>query len=654
MKLKFLVIALLIAGVGFGVYGAKDPVLMKINNKEIKLSEFEYLYKKNLQQQVNKESIDDYVDRFVNYKLKVAEAESMGFDTLPRIKSELEGYQNDILEPFLVDADLREKLVQEQYDRMTKNVNVSHLMLAHGKNKAEEALQMAKMDSLRNCIINGEDFGELVMKYSIDNSKKNNHGEYGFITSGVFPYAFEYAAFNTPVGQVSQPISTDYGIHIVRVNDVKPDDGQVEVAHILRLFPRGEVTDSAKQAVKVSIDSIYNCLLHGQDFEALAKKFSQDPGSARNGGKLPLFGRGRMVKEFENAAFDLADGEISAPIETRYGYHIIKKYSHKSVGDLEEMRPTIENMIKNDERSRMPIDSRTNQVMKQLNYKKNDKLNSYLMTELKKHGGYDSTFVTDVVAKSKIPMFTYGKNLSEPLSSMVKYLNTKSKYANDEIAAAEIEGNVDRIARSTIMKHYADNLIDLNDDYRNLLNEYRDGTLLFEAMNQEVWNKAKKDDAGLEACFNANRDKYKWDQPHFKGIMVCAKNDSILKAALAAASQWKNEPVDSITSKLNIKFGRNIKMLRVVSKQGDDAMVDHIAFGGPETESTYNGYPVYSKLVGRIIAQPEDLSDVRGMVSSDYQDILEQQWLDGLHKKYKVNIDKKVLDQVRKKYSTAR
>ena len=650
MKLKFLVIALLIAGVGFGVYAAKDPVLMKINNKEIKLSEFEYLYKKNLQQQVNKESIDEYVDRFVNYKLKVAEAESLGFDTLPRIKTELEGYQNDILEPFLVDADLREKLVKEQYDRMTKNVNISHLMLAHGKNKAEDNAQMAKMDSLRNCILNGEDFNELVMKYSIDNSKKNNRGEYGYITSGVFPYAFEYAAFNTPVGELSKPISTDYGIHIVKVNGVKPDDGQVEVAHILRLFPRGEVTDSAKQAVKASIDSIYNCLLQGQDFEALAKKYSQDPGTARNGGKLPFFGRGRMVKEFEKAAFDLADGEISAPLETRYGYHIIKKYSHKTVGDLEDMRPTIENMIKNDERSRMPADSRAEQVMKQLNYKKNDKLKGYLLSELKKHGGYDSTFVTDVVAKSNFPMFTYDKNLKEPLSSMKKMLNPKSKFASDEIAAAEIEANVDRIARNTIMKHYADNLIDLNDDYRNLLNEYRDGTLLFEAMNQEVWNKAKKDDAALEECFQNNRDKYKWDVPHFKGIMICAKNDSVLNEALLATAQWKDEPVDSLTTKLNKKFGRNIKMLRVVSKQGDDAMVDHIAFGGPEVASTYNGYPVYNKLIGSIIPQPEELSDVRGMVSSDYQDILEQRWLDGLHKKYKVEINKKVLDEVKKKY----
>ena len=276
MKLKYFISALVVAGLACGAYAAKDPVLMKINNKDVKVSEFEYLYKKNLEQQVNKESIDEYVERFVNYKLKVAEAERLGYDTLPRIKAELEGYKNDMLSPYLTDTELKERLVNEAYDRMTKNVNVSHLMLARGRDDAENAKQIAKMDSIRTCILNGENCNDLVMKYSVDRSKVNNKGEYGFITSGVFPYAFEYAAFNTPVGSISQPIVTDYGIHLIKVNGVRPDEGQVEVGHILLLFPRENVTDSAKLAVKTRIDSIYNCLKAGEEFEALAKKYSQD------------------------------------------------------------------------------------------------------------------------------------------------------------------------------------------------------------------------------------------------------------------------------------------------------------------------------------------------------------------------------------------
>ena len=653
MKLKLFVSALIIAGVVGGAYAAKDPVLMKINNKEVKVSEFEYLYKKNLEQQVNKESIDEYVDRFVNYKLKVAEAERLGYDTLPRIKKELEGYKTDMLTPFLIDTDLQEKLVKEAYERMKIDVNVSHIMLSRGRTKAEENRQLAKMDSIRNCILNGENFTDLVMKYSIDRSKENNKGEYGFITSGVFPYAFEKVVYETPVGELSKPFVTDYGVHMVKINGTRPNDGKVEVAHILRLFPRGlgiVLSDSAKAVVKASIDSIYNCILNGEDFEELARQYSQDKNSARNGGKLPPFGRNYMVKPFEEVAYSLPNGEISAPVETSYGYHIIKKIGHNPLGTFDETRAAIEQKIKNDERSMMPIESKNAQILKEQNYQKNDKLKEYLLKELNVHGGYDSTFVTDVIAKSNFTMFTYGANQKSPLSNMAKLLNPKAKFANNDIAAAEIEANVDRLATQEIVKYYSDNLIDLNPDYRNLMNEYRDGTLLFEVMNKEVWNKAKSNDEALLQRFNANRTKYQWDEPHFKGIMICAKSDSIMNEAILMYNTLKSEPEDSITSALNKKFGRNIKMVRVVSQKGENDMVDYVAFNGKHVESNYTGYPVYRILYGKILKEPEELSDVKGLVSSDYQDDLEKEWIEGLHKRYSVNIDKKVLKQLKNKY----
>lgn len=650
MRIKVLSCALLLAGVACIAFAAKDPVLMKINNKEVRMSEFEYLYKKNLEQQVNKESIDEYVDRFVNYKLKVVEAERLGYDTLPRIIKELDGYKNDMLAPFLTDTEMQERLVQEAYQRLKKDVDITHIMLPHGKNKVEDQQQIERMDSIRNCALNGENFNDLIMKYSVDRSKDKNKGEYGYVTSGIFPYPFEYAVYNTPVGEYSKPFITDYGIHMIRVNGIRDDDGQVEVGHILRLFPRGNVTDSAKLAVKAQIDSIYNCLLAGEDFEEMAKKLSQDPGSARNGGKLPLFGRNRIVKAFEDVAFDLPIGEMSTPIETNYGYHIIKKYDHKQWGSLEDCRASIEQRIKNDERSTMPIESKAKQIMKEQNYQKNEKFRDYLMKELNAHGGYDSTFVTDVASKSDFTIFTYGNNIKVPFSRMAKMLNEKAKFASNEIAVAEIAANVDRVARQEIMNYYTENLIDLDPNYRNLMNEYRDGTLLFEVMNNEVWNKAKNDEAALIQRFNANRSKFKWDEPHFKGIMICAKNDSIMNEAVTYYNSIKTLPEDTITTNLNKKFGRNIKMVRVISKQGENEMVDHIAFGGKAVESSYTGYPRYRALLGRVIDQPEEMADVRGAVSSDYQDALEQQWVDNLHKRYSVKIDKKVLKQLKEKY----
>ena len=200
------------------------------------------------------------------------------------------------------------------------------------------------------------------------------------------------------------------------------------------------------------------------------------------------------------------------------------------------------------------------------------------------------------------------------------------------------------------MKYYADNIVDLNPDYRNLLNEYRDGTLLFEVMSKEVWNKAKSDSKVLTERFEANRSKYQWDEPRFKGVMICAKNDSIMNEAMAMYQTLKAEPEDTITTALNKKFGRNIKMVRSVSKQGENEMIDYIAFNGKHVESTYQGYPVFRVLFGKKISQPEEMSDVKGLVTSDCQDALEKEWIAGLHKRYKVKIDNKVLNQLKKKY----
>ncbi len=651
MKLKVFFGALALVGVATLAIAATDPVLMKINNKEVKLSEFEYLYKKNLEQQVNKESIDEYVDRFVNYKLKVAEAERLGYDTLQYIKKEIDGYKEDMLSPFLTDTELQEQLVREAYERMKTDVDVSHIMLSRGRNKAEEKKQIAMMDSIRNCILSGEDFNELVMKYSVDRSKENNKGEYGFISSGVFPYDFEKVVYDTPLGELSKPFVTDYGVHMVRVNGYRPNDGQVEVAHILRLFPKSSgVTEEEKQAVKAKIDSIYNCILKGENFDDLAKSYSQDFKTARDGGKLPPFGRNYMVKAFENVAYSLPEGVISEPFETPYGYHIIKKIKNIPLGTIDDCREAIEKKIASDQRSMMPIESRCEQILKEQNYRKTDGLKDYLLQEMKKHGGFDSTFVTDVMAKSNYTMFTYGNGIKAPLSLLAPAINPKTKVASDEIAAAVLDASVDRVARQEIMKYYSDNIVDLNPDYRNLLNEYRDGTLLFEVMSREVWNKAKSDSKALEDRFEANRSKYQWDEPRFKGVMICAKNDSIMNEAMKMYRTISSQPEDTITSALNKKFGRNIKMVRSVSKRGDNEMIDYIAFGGKHVESTYQGYPVFGILFGKKIEQPEEMSDVKGLVASDAQDALEEQWLADLHKRYKVTVDKKVLNQLKKKY----
>lgn len=641
MKHKFLISTILV-GTALLATAAKDPVLMKINGKDIKLSEFEYLYHKNSQQQVEKETLDQYVDRFVTYKLKVADAEAAHLDSLRSFQKELDGYRQEIVRPFLEDTTVKERLVHEAYERMKVNVNIDHLMLSLGRDYDDDKVQLALADSLRNVLKGGAVWDSIVAKYSIDPSRNRNNGHYGFITANVFPYVFEYEAFNTPVGEISKPIRTDFGYHLVRVNEVRPDEGQVSARHILRLFPRkAKVSDEEKAAVKAKIDSIFELVKAGGDFAQLAKTYSEDPGSAKKGGELGFFGRGRMVPQFEEVSFKLKDGEISEPFETAYGYHIVQRTGTKGMGPLEEVRPMIEKRISSDERARMPQTSKLEEAKKLYNYQVNPALDKYISDAIAANGGYDSTLVATLRA-SGFPAFTYGKE-SAPVSVVAAKLNPKSK-VNKESAKGYFMSLINDIANERVMKYYTDNLINDNDDFRNLYNEYRDGMLLFEISNRKVWEGASKDTTGLNNYFEANRVKYNFTEPRFKGIILSAKTDSVFKAVQADIEQLGK--CDTLTQTLHKKYGSKIKMERMLVAKGENILADYLMFNGPEIPAKSN-YPFAMVLEGGMIANPESLADVRGQVTSDYQDVLEKQWVKELKAKYPVFIDKKVLKKVK-------
>lgn len=641
MKHKFLFSAVLI-GTALLATAAKDPVLMKINGKEIKLSEFQYLYNKNNNQQVEKETLDQYVDRFVNYKLKVADAEAEQLDTLPSFQKELKGYRDEIVLPFLEDTTLKEKLMREQYERMKVNVNIDHLMVSLGADFADTKKQYALADSLRGVLKAGENWDSIVAKYSIDPSKNRNFGHYGFISAGQFPYVFEYAVFNTPKGEISAPIKTDFGYHVIRVNDIRDDEGNVHARHILRLFPRkAKVSDEEKAVVKAKIDSIYELVKAGGDFEELAKKYSEDPGSAKKGGDLGYFGRGRMVPQFENVSFSLKDGEISEPFETAYGYHIVQRVDAKGVPSYEEMKPRIERMIKMDERSQMPQDAKLAEAKTLYNYAVNPELEKYVKDAVVSNGGYDSTLVAQL-RQSNFPAFTFAKE-STPVSVIAAKLNPKSKLNNDA-AVGYFMSLIDGVANRQLMDYYKENLVNDNADFRNLYNEYRDGMLLFEVSNRKVWEGAGKDTTGLKNYFEANRAKYTWTEPHFKGIILSAKSDSVMNLVTADINALGYS--DSLTTLLHKKYGSQIKMERMVVAKGENALADFLYFNGPAISSTAT-YPVAITLEGGLINNPEVYTDVKGQVTSDYQDVLEKQWVADLKKKYPVTVDRRVLKKLK-------
>ena len=637
MKAKLLISSLLL-GTAILAIAKGDPVLMTINGKDIKLSEFEYLYHKNNQQQVEKETLEQYVDRFVLYKQKVADAEAAGIDTTDLFIREFEGYQKDLAAPYLVeDTSYHWQMVAEAYERYKKEIDIDHFMLPLGNTPAETQSALNRMDSIRNCVLAGEKWDELAAKYSSDPSKARNHGHYGYISAGMFPYSFENEVYGTAVGEVSKPFKTQFGVHMVRVNNMRDRD-DVHAKHILKLFPQN-ATEEQKAECKHKMDSIYALLKAGVNFEEMAKAESQD-GSARNGGELGWFGRGRMVKPFEDVAFALADGEISEPFATQFGYHVIKKVAH-GVAPLNEIRTGLENAISRDERAGLIKERRITDLKNKYNYRLNPDFEKMLNTQLA--AGYDSAFVANNIKGNKMTMFTFGGKHSATVGELMPHINPKSRFATADDAKAYVLSCVEPVAEKALTDYHARELVKSNPDYRNLLNEYRDGMMLFEISNRRVWKAASKDTVGLENYFNEHRADYTWDEPRFKGIILSAKNDSVLDLVKADIQRMA---ADTLTEALHQKYGTDIRMERMVVKKGENNLADYLAFHeGDKPER--KGYESFMILEGGVIAQPEEMADVRGAVTSDYQDVLEQRWKEELAAKYPAKINQKVLKQVK-------
>lgn len=614
-----------------------DPVVMNIAGKDIHKSEFEYLYQKNNLQQLAPQTLDEYVDMFVVYKLKIAEAEAEGLHQTEDFRKEFEGYCVELSKPYMTDSLVTKRLIDEAYGRLATSRLVSHIMLPVGSTYAEHNANRLRLDSIRNAIVNGgADFGEMAVKYSSDRSALRNKGSMGYINANRFPYPFEYAAYNTPVGDISQVIDdAPYGFHIIKVEAERQNPGKVEARHILKLTRGLSPEEAAKK--KAQIDSIHTLLLNGADFDAVARAESEDPGSAANGGKLGFFGPGEMMKEFEDAAFSLKDGEISAPFETTYGYHIVQTLSHRGIGSIDEERPAIQAAIQRDMRATMPEKERLAQLRSQFDVKVDSTTLTEIMKTMAGTANAKTAFETAAAMNATVASVS-GKKIS-PADVCNSIPENVRGGAND--AFTVFNSGLNQLLDDETTLAARTQLLNDNPDYRNLVNEYRDGILLFEISNRNVWERSTSDAEGLKNYFEANRKSYSWDKPHYKGYVIFATSDSVANAAQNYLADAKLDN-DSLIARLRDKFDHDIKVERVVTAQGENAIVDNVAFNGsrPEAPGRWEAWFAYE---GRVIDAPEEASDVKGAVTSDYQQELERNWVNTLHKKYKVKINRKAL-----------
>lgn len=624
---------------------AKDEVLMTVNGIPVYKSEFEYLYNKNAAQQIDHKSLNDYLEMFVNYKLKVADALANKYDTTATFTAELRQYSDELSAPYLKDADVEKQLLDEAYQHYMNLLKVSHLMLPATRN-GQDAEQFAKADSIRTAVMNGTLlWDDAVRNFSIDRGTNKAGGNMGWIVAGRLPSAFEDMAYATPVGEISQPVNSGFGIHLIRVDDQKANPGEVKARHILKLTSRKSPAEAAK--AKEQIDSIYEVLMQGADFADVARRESEDPGSKTNGGELDWFGVGTMVAPFDSAAFTMAEGVISRPVRTSYGWHIIEVTGHRPPKSRDEMTGELVNVLMRSEKSSLPtqayIESKAKAYNNVLIEKSFDEIEKMIAAN---PNGCDSVMIAELTVSNMPVAKINGSDV--PLSSVFRQV-TVPVNVTPSVARQIIESGARNLRDEATLERARETLKDTNEQYRNLINEYSDGILLFDISQAKVWQKATDDREGLAAFFKANKSKYTFDEPRFKAVVVFTTADSLeteIKNYLDSLPPAAyNNDLSKINTVLRDKFGKSVRAERVIAKKGENAITDFLAFGG-EKPDVKNSWTNYFAFKGEIIDQPVEVDDVRGKVVADYQHALENEWLDELHKKYPVKINEKVLKTI--------
>ena len=638
-----------------------NSILMKIAGNPVTLTEFQSIYKKNNPSPegnaADHKSVDEYVSLFVNFKLKVKEAEESGLDTSKQFRDELAGYRKQLAQPYLIDKNLNDDLIKEAYERMKSDVKASHILvkLAPEASPKDTLLAFNKIMKIRKRVTGGEDF-EKVSGEITKTDKEIIAEDLGYFTAFQMVYPFETAAYNGKEGEVSEPVRTKFGYHIVKVFKKRPARGQIHVAHIMVRVP-DKATDEQKQAAKLKVDSLYKKLTAGEDFTALAKSVSDDGGSAKKGGALPWFGVGPQGVDpgFEDAAFGLKnDNDISMPVQSKYGWHIIKRLEYKGIGSYEETKPEIKTKIARDGRGMKTRESLVKKLKEDYGY----------VPDMTKVAAFypliDSSFFTGEWNIEK------AKNLEKNIFSLndSKY-SKKSQQYNQKDFARFLDNNkrkqekvdvklitdnlFDKFVEEEIIKFEESNLDAKYQDFRILLQEYRDGILLFDLMDKKVWSKAVNDSVGLKEFYEKNTNHFMWDERLDAIVFTCSNAETAKKTRDAIKKQEKkNFSLDEIMKDVNKDSTINLTVKAEKFLKGDNETIDKIQWTPGITENmTIGNQIVFVKVNGKVAPEPKTLKEARGLVTAEYQKNLEDEWIKALQAKYPVEINREVLTKIK-------
>ncbi len=636
-----------------------DEVLMTISGKPVYVGDFMNIYQKNnvKGETIDKKSLDEYLDLFINFKLKVKQAEELGLDTVATFRTELNGYREQLAKPYFTDEATLNSLIKEAYEREKTDLRASHIFFRLKPDPTPEDTLAAynKAMSVREKLTKGASFEALAMEFSEDPSAKDreatqqhpflkgNRGDLGFFAAFDMVYPFENGAFGIQPGQVSMPVHTEYGFHLIKVTARRPALGKVTVAHIFMSIPKNATHDDSARIEK-RIDSVYQKLTSGTPFEDLVKTYSEDKGSAAKGGVLPAFGVNRMVPEFVEAIYSLGKpGDYTKPIVTPYGWHIVKLIEKRTPKTLDEEKAELKQKVMKDSRG-----NQTRQVVLERIRKE------YTVTENKEALKDFYKVVTDSIffgkwkasqANELTKMIFKIGNMTFLQKEFTDFLVANQRKQDKQNIEPYVNKQYSEFMDESLLKWENSQLEQKYPEFKALMTEYRDGILLFDLTDQKVWSKAVKDTVGLQQFYQKNKSGYMWDTRldatiyTLKDPKLVQKVKNFIQSGLSDADMLKELNTDSLKN-LAIEAGK--------FSRKENKLIDSIAWTpGFSGDITSKNSTIFVNVHKVLKPEPKELHEARGLITADYQNFLEKEWILALRAKYPVEVKRDVLAKIK-------
>jgi len=623
------------------------PVIFTVDEDTVWGAEFERVYSKNNMKDGERPSmteLKEYRDLYVKFKLKVKEAYALGMDSNKAFMNELAGYRTQLAKPYLSDKEITDKLIQEAYDRMQTEVNASNLMIHVSTFASPEDTLRAfnRINEWKRMIDeDGVSFEQLAADSSTDEYGRKHKGRLGYFSVFNMIYPFENKAYNTQIGGVSDVFRTQFGYHILKVNSKRPARGEVKVAHIL-IRTNNEAEYAEK---KEKIEAIHSKVKGGEDWNELVLQFTEDFSTRMRGGELSWVKSigGNLPPELTEMAFAMTeDGEVSEPFRTNLGWHIIKRIEKRPIRTLESVTEFLKYKISNDSRSILGKSAVLKRIKAENGYRENkENIDKYL-------GSIDSTFLYNVWEPTSIHatdevLFTIGDKsytFADMTPTTVIYKNS-----DPEADLETVKNDFFKWFSDKSNLEYEEGMLEQKyDDFRYLMQEYRDGILLFELTNKEVWNKASEDTLGLQEYFESNRENYRWADRLSYRVYKTDSRKTAKKVKKKVKKGWSDK---TILEKYNKKSPLAVRIDHNVVERGDDGMIDSLDWNAKIHDIEDGSKSVLFLRVDEVIPSGlKELKETMGPVTSDYQDHLEAQWIDQLRAKYPVKINEGALKDV--------